>query len=89
MEAENSGWWFRSGAAGTRGWERAAGGGVRGGVRGGGGATSQVFQDALGLLERGLALLGRLLCQGLGSIRSSQKLVCSLVEAEAGVRAKR
>lgn len=76
MEAENSGWWFRSGAAGTRDGERAAGGGVRGG----GGATSQVFQDALGLLERGLALLGRLLCHSLGSISSSQKLICSLLE---------
>lgn len=74
MEAENSGWWFRSGAAGTRDGR---------GVRGGGGATSQVFQDALGLPERGLALLGRLFCQSLGSISSSQKLICSLLEPEA------
>lgn len=44
------------------------------------GATSQVCQDALSLPERGLALLGRLLGQSFGSIGSSQKLICSLLE---------
>lgn len=43
-------------------------------------ATSQVFQDALSLPERGLALLGRLLCQSFSSISSSQKLICSLAD---------
>lgn len=40
--------------------------------------TSEVIQDALGLSERGLALLGRLLSQSFGSVGSSQQLICSL-----------
>lgn len=40
--------------------------------------TSEVFQDALGLLEGRLTLLRRLLSQSFGSVCSSQQLICGL-----------